>query len=98
MKLDELQNKLFDMLCMFDSICTQHGITYFLDSGTALGYVPEGIEKGWSLDVLMPDYSLEGIGEVAAYILSALIGVALLVIIFKLVSIPLKGNKNSYGS
>ena len=68
------------------------------DGGAALGYVPEGLEKGWSLDVPMPDYALEGISEVFAYILSAVIGVALLVIIFKLISIPLKGKASSYGS
>ncbi len=68
------------------------------DAGTALGYVPKGLEKGWSLDVPMPDYALEGISEVAAYILSAVIGVALLVIIFKLISLPMKGKAGSYGS
>ena len=59
--------------------------------GTELGYTPSGLENGWSLNVLMPDYGLEGVNEVVAYILSALIGVALLVIIFKLISIPMKG-------
>jgi cobalt/nickel transport system permease protein len=37
----------------------------------------------------MPDYSLEGMNEIAAYILSAVIGVALLIIIFKLLSLLL---------
>lgn len=41
----------------------------------------------------MPDYAVSGIGEVAGYILSAVIGVALLIIIFKLLSIPMKGRK-----
>jgi cobalt/nickel transport system permease protein len=57
-------------------------------NGEALGYVPSGLENGWSLSSLMPDYSLEGMNEVFAYILSAVIGVALLIIIFKLISIP----------
>ena len=39
----------------------------------------------------MPDYSLGGVNEVLAYILSAVIGVALLIILFKLISIPMKG-------
>lgn len=60
MKLDELQNKLFDMLCMFDSICTQHGITYFLDSGTALGAVREHDFIPWDDDIdvamMRPEY------------------------------------------
>jgi cobalt/nickel transport system permease protein len=56
-------------------------------NGVALGYVPSGLENGWSLSALMPDYSLEGMNEVFAYILSAVIGVAMLVMIFKLISI-----------
>ena len=43
------------------------------------------------MDVLMPDYTLGEMSEVAAYILSAVIGAALLIIIFKLISIPMKG-------
>ena len=41
----------------------------------------------------MPDYTLGGVSEVLAYILSAVIGVALLIIIFKLISIPMKGQE-----
>ena len=61
--------------------------------GSALGYTPQGMADGWSLSVLMPDYGLSGMNEVLAYILSAVIGVALLIIIFKLISIPMKGRK-----
>ena len=66
-------------------------IAEVVTNGTALGYTPSGLESGWSLDVLMPDYSLDGVNEIVAYILSAIIGVALLIIIFKLISIPMKG-------
>jgi len=62
-------------------------------NGAPLGYTPSGLESGWSLDVLMPDYTLGGVSEVLAYILSAVIGVALLIIIFKLISIPMKGRE-----
>ena len=62
-------------------------------NGAPLGYTPSGLEGGWSLDVLMPDYTMGGVGEVLAYILSAVIGVALLIIIFKLISIPMKGRE-----
>ena len=55
--------------------------------GQALGYIPKGLAEGWSLDVVMPDYAMEGMGEIPAYILSAVIGVALLIIIFKLFSL-----------
>ncbi len=68
-------------------------IAEVVTDGTALGYTPAGLENGWELNVLMPDYSLEGMGEVLAYILSAVIGVALLVIIFKLLSLVLAGRK-----
>ncbi|MBQ3789509.1 MAG: cobalt transporter CbiM [Lachnospiraceae bacterium] len=55
-------------------------------AGKALGYTPAGLENGWSLSVFMPDYAFDGIGEVPAYLLSAVIGVALLIIVFKVLS------------
>ncbi len=70
-------------------------IAEVVTNGKALGFVPAGLEKGWSLNVLMPDYSLEGMNEVLAYILSALIGVALLIIIFKLLSLVMKGRRKA---
>ena len=56
-----------------------------------LGYTPAGLANGWALEAPLPDYTMGGVGEVLAYILSAIIGVALLIIIFKLLSIPLRG-------
>jgi cobalt/nickel transport system permease protein len=64
-------------------------------NGVALGYVPSGLENGWTLASLMPDYGIEGVNEVFAYILSAVIGVALLIIIFKLISIPVAKKNRS---
>ena len=58
-------------------------------------HTPAGLEKGWSLEVPMPDYALEGMNEVLAYILSAVIGVALLVILFKLLSLVMKGRRKN---
>lgn len=55
-----------------------------------LGYTPKGLAEGWSLNVIIPDYAVEGMNEVLAYILSAILGVAALIIIFKLLSIPMK--------
>ena len=63
-------------------------------NGKALGYTPAGLEKGWSLEVPMPDYALEGMNEVLAYILSAVIGAALLIILFKLLSLVMKGKRS----
>ena len=68
-------------------------IAEIFTNGKVLGYTPSGLLKGWSLETIMPDYTLKGVNEVAAYILSAVIGVALLIIIFKLLSIPMKGRK-----
>lgn len=57
--------------------------------GSALGFVPEGMAQGFSFEVLFPDYTMAGLPEVAGYILSALAGAALLIIVFKLVGLAL---------
>lgn len=61
-------------------------------NGVALGYIPAGLENGWSLESLIPDYSMSGVPEVAGYILSAVIGIAILIIVFRLLG-TLKKNK-----
>lgn len=65
--------------------------------GTALGYTPSGMENGWSFTALFPDYSVSGLPEAAGYILSAVIGAALLVIFFKVLA-SLKKGHTDYGS
>lgn len=52
--------------------------------GTVLGYVPDKIANGFSYDAFFPDYSVSGMPDIAGYILSAVIGAAALIIIFKL--------------
>ena len=65
-----------------------------ISNGNKLGYTPQGIANGWSLESILPDYSFAGTSQIIGYILSAIIGVALLIIIFKLISIPLsRGRK-----
>ena len=54
-------------------------------NGQALGYVPSQMLQGFTFDALMPDYAVAGIPETAGYILSAVAGTALLIIIFKLI-------------
>ena len=61
------------------------------ETGSPLGYTPQGMAEGFSVEAPMPDYTLGEVNEVAAYILSAVIGTALLVIIFKLLSQALRG-------
>jgi cobalt/nickel transport system permease protein len=52
--------------------------------GNALGYVPSGMAKGFNFNVLMPDYTISGIPGFVGYILSAVAGAAILIILFKL--------------
>ncbi|MEA4894041.1 MAG: cobalt transporter CbiM [Oscillospiraceae bacterium] len=61
-------------------------ISSVVSGGSALNYTPEGMANGFSFASIMPDYSVSGLPEVFGYILSALLGVAVLVIIFKVVS------------
>ena len=49
----------------------------------ALGFVPDGMKNGFSIKGIMPDYTVAGLPDAAAYILSAIAGVALLIILFK---------------
>jgi len=65
-----------------------------VSNGKALGFIPQGMKNGFSFEAMMPDYSVGGIPEVAGYILSAVAGVAVLLIVFKIVS-SLK--KNTHG-
>jgi cobalt/nickel transport system permease protein len=56
--------------------------TFMQDTG--LSYVPEYIQRGFSFRALLPDYSLKGLPPVAGYLMSAVIGMAVLIIIFKI--------------
>ena len=61
--------------------------------GKALGFIPEGMEKGFSFSALFPDYAIEGMPEAAGYVLSAVAGTALLVIAFKLLGLVIRGGR-----
>lgn len=61
-------------------------IASVVSGGTALGYTPEGMANGFNLSALMPDYSISGVPEIAGYIISALLGAAILIIVFKIIS------------
>ena len=41
---------------------------------------------GFSLQTLLPDYSVAGLPDVAGYIVSAIIGITLLIIVFRLIA------------
>jgi cobalt/nickel transport system permease protein len=61
-----------------------------VNGGASLGFVPAGMEKGFGFEAIMPDYAINGVPEIVGYILSALIGVALMIILFKLLGLAKK--------
>lgn len=65
-----------------------------VQNGSALGFIPKGMENGFSFNSLMPDYAFGSVNEIVAYILSAIIGTALLIIIFKVAGSLKKEYKN----
>lgn len=60
-------------------------ISAVVSGGSALGYVPEGMTNGFNFLTLIPDYAVSGLPEVVGYIVSAVLGVALLTIVFKII-------------
>ncbi|MBR3326541.1 MAG: PDGLE domain-containing protein, partial [Atopobiaceae bacterium] len=60
------------------------------DLADMVGYEPAGLANGWEWSSFMPDYSVGSLPEVAGYIVSAVIGVALLVVIFRLAAGAMK--------
>lgn len=61
-------------------------ISQVTNGGSALGFTPEGMTNGFNFSAIMPDYSVSGLPEVLGYIVSALLGVAIIVILFKIIS------------
>lgn len=61
-----------------------------IEIASAVGYSPAGMVNGFSLVSLLPDYSFQGLPEVAGYYLSAIIGTGLLIIIFRLCSMKFR--------
>ena len=57
-----------------------------VESGSnALGFVPDGMTNGFHFQALMPDYLISGMPESVGYIVSAAAGVAILLILFKII-------------
>lgn len=61
--------------------------------GTTLGYIPDKMINGFNYEAFFPDYTVTGMPDLAGYILSAVIGSAALIIIFKLLG-NIKGGAN----
>ena len=49
--LRQLQIRLLDLLRFFDDFCNEHGIKYWLSSGTCLGAIRHGGFIPWDDDV-----------------------------------------------
>ncbi len=69
-------------------------INSVLTNGKALGFIPKGMQEGFSFKTLIPDYSVSGSSEILGYILSAVGGVATIIIIFKLIN-NIKGRQKT---
>lgn len=61
-------------------------ISSVTSKGQSLGYVPSGMTHGFSYKALFSDYAVSGLPDWLGYIISALIGVAILVMLFKIIS------------
>lgn len=60
-------------------------IASVVSGGKTLGYVPAALKNGFNFSALLSDYSVHGLPEAAGYLISAVVGAALLVIVFKIV-------------
>ena len=67
------------------------------DVAQSVGYTPAGMADGWEWQSLLPDYSLGGLPDWVGYVLSAVIGVALLVIAFRAIAAGMK-SKVDFGT
>lgn len=56
------------------------------DVADMVGYTPSGLGSGWEWSALIPDYSFGALPDWLGYIISSVIGVSLLVIVFRLLS------------
>jgi len=69
-----------------------------ISGGKALGFVPKGMAEGFSFETLIPDYALSGLPDVASYIISAILGVAIMIISFKIIGSFVKDRVNKSGA
>ena len=56
------------------------------NGGKSLGYVPAGMANGFKFDALLADYSVKGLPDIVGYVISAIAGAAILLILFRLFS------------
>ncbi len=68
-------------------------ISSVVTGGNTLGFVPKGMENGFNFSALIPDYSVKGLPESFGYILSAIAGVAILLLVFRIIASMKKATK-----
>ena len=73
-------------------------IAQVVRGGRELGFVPSGMKNGFGFEGLMKNYAAKGLPDFAGYILSAIAGAAILVILFKLFGLVKKGGRRRAGN
>jgi cobalt/nickel transport system permease protein len=68
-----------------------------VSAGSPLGFVPEGMRKGIGFEAPFRDYAQGGVPVVVGYVVSAILGAAVLVIAFKLLGLLKKGSAGAEG-
>ncbi|AZV58089.1 cobalt transporter CbiM [Clostridium sp. AWRP] len=51
-----------------------------------VGYIPKGFQNGIHYNAIAADYSIKGMNDIVGYIISAVAGIALIMIVFKVIS------------
>ena len=64
-----------------------------ISNGKTLGFIPNGMKNGFSFKSIIPDYIIKNLPGPIGYIISAIAGVAILLIIFKIIK-SFKKSKN----
>ncbi len=59
-----------------------------------LGFIPKGMDQGFKFEAPMPDYVLSNMSEVSGYIISAILGVLLIIGIVKALGFKRKSKKS----
>lgn len=65
-----------------------------VNGGEPLGLVPAGMEKGFHYAAPMKDYGLKGVPDIVGYTISAILGVAVFIIVYKLLGLLKKDRKD----
>jgi len=58
-----------------------------VNGGKPLGFVPAGMENGFHFSAPMQDYGLKGVPDIFGYIISAILGAAIFIIVYKLLGL-----------